>query len=182
MLSGDSFCLTPASPAALQAEARERLGIAPETTSPSFEYSAELDEIVESYWGKRQFEGEIRNPTAERVYHALVNQLILGGSPASVEENAETLLRALSLCCSPWMRQKAGRALWSIRCLYRTAVSPDTLRRIDGALSIVGHDVTTSDPRQSPDLLELLGRYSPSKRNAASRGNAYSHNHSPITN
>jgi hypothetical protein len=151
-------------PPALKDEARRNLGIEAETCQ-SVVYSADLDSIVESYWNRRKDELEERHPVAERVYQILVSQNILGGNPAEVEEDAEILLTVFDCCRSDWMRHKTARALLSIRCcLDRTAVNPDTLRRIDDALSsIVDFDVTQPQVGH-PDWLGLIQRSNTSQQ------------------
>lgn len=143
----------PQSPPELRAEARSHLGITADP-SPQHQYTAALDSVVESYWHKRREELEQRDPIAERTYLALASLIFLGGSPATVNADAEIIVAAFSACRSTWMRRKAGRALLAILVLNGDSISINLRNRLEAALgSITDFDVHRPEER---DLLEVL--------------------------
>jgi hypothetical protein len=123
----------PQSPSGLKVEARAKLGLPSEREA----YRQELDQTVQSFWGKRppsDPEAALRDPTAARVYSALVSLLILGGVPSTIEDDSRILLNAYLECKSPWMRTHAGRALESALALNGESLSLDLKSRIELAL------------------------------------------------
>jgi hypothetical protein len=118
-------------PAELKAEARAQLGLLPESCA----YHAGLDSRVQSYWGRRIPEDEEIDPRAFAVYGALVDVLILGGSPAHLEDDAHILLNAFKNCRSDWMLTHSGRSLEAIRDFHLNEVSPETLAAIQEVLA-----------------------------------------------
>jgi|ERR1035438_1764814 hypothetical protein len=141
------------SPESLRVEARKALGITPEPTTHTVEYSPQMDSLVEFYWNRRKSELEEWDPTAEKVYSLLVEYLVLGGSESfPVTQDAGTLLFVFEVCRSPWMRRRVSRALLAIRLFDRDRLPVDVRRRIEEALT----SITDFDPVK-PDGLDFLG-------------------------
>jgi hypothetical protein len=101
-----------AAPPDLKAEARAKLGVSAHSlvVETAGGYDASLDPIVESYWHSRLRESELRDPVAERTYHALFYLIGLGGGPAAVEQ-VRWLLTVYPVCRSQWMQSHVRHAL-----------------------------------------------------------------------
>lgn len=132
----------PATPPELRAEAALRLKIEVPVPSREFDYSAELDSVVESYTGVRWTndpEAESMNLIAVRVCHALNGFCILGGhlDPAKNEADTEIVLAVVARCKSEWMRDRCRAALRTVLDLplHGVAIAPGLKQRIEAALA-----------------------------------------------
>jgi len=153
-----SLVLTdPQSPPELRAEAQKHLGLSADSSLPGT-YRASLDAVVQGFWHRRKNELEQRDPIAERVYHSLVSLLVLGGNPATVVSDTETVLAAFAVCRTSWMRRKTARALLSAVILHRDSIPTDLRERVEAALdSITDVDVQRPEER---DWLQLTRKTS----------------------
>lgn len=128
----------PDSTDAQKAEARQRLGLsdAPSPEPVAVRYNPDLDDMVRSYWGVRKMELEERHPIAETVYLDLVSVLVCGDS--TPEQNgalACRLLPVLRACCSAWMKERVGGALFALVNHHQEDLADATAQAIDAALT-----------------------------------------------
>ncbi len=142
----------PQTPRELRVEAARHLSI---KIPVDDSYTAELDELVQSYWGTRPSddpEADPRNAVAEKVCHAVAGLTLLGGVPNTVVADTETVLDAFAACQSSWMRDTCLQAL-SSACFYRNSLPEEIFIRIKAALD----SVTDFDVLQEPEERTTTG-------------------------
>ena len=128
-------------PPELHAEARAKLGLA--APQHSFDYSPELDFIVESYtgvrWSNEPEAEESMNHNAVIACHALNGFCVLGGhlDSAKNEADAEVVLAVLGRCKSEWMKARCLAALRTVLDLplHGVPIAPELKLRIEDALA-----------------------------------------------
>ena len=98
-------------------------------------YTAALDAVVESFWGKARTEYEERDPVAEMVYHSLVSTVMLGGCPSSIVDDVRLLLEVLPVSKSTWMKTQCARGLRAALRLHSDQLGDSLAADISAAIA-----------------------------------------------